>query len=84
MKTDRYVKTLLTVIVLLLAFVAAHLLTQPGTVQAQSGFGNIAFSGPPEGFSFFDKSTGEIWSYGTNGAVVLHLKMTKLGKPLEQ
>jgi hypothetical protein len=84
MRIDRYTKTLLTLIVLLLAVIAFKPLVQPSPALAQGNLNGVQFSGiPGGGFFLFDSRTGDVWSYDINsGQLHGHSKIAQLGKPL--
>jgi hypothetical protein len=83
MKTDRYIKTVLTVIAIMLALIAARPLISPDTISAQTSFAGVQFATQGATFTFFDSRTGEVWRYNTeNGAPMNRWQITKLGAPL--
>jgi hypothetical protein len=84
MQIDWYTKAVLSVIAFLTALAVGHYLASPSvTAQAQNGLSNVTFAGPSGGLWFFDKGTGEIWSYTPSGEIKGHWKLAALGKPLE-
>jgi hypothetical protein len=78
MRIDLYTKTILTLLVLLLAIIALKPMVTPGAVSAQSSFNGIQW----HDFSFFDSRTRDVWIYDGNGKVQGHYKLTQLGQPL--
>jgi hypothetical protein len=85
MKTDTYTKAVLTIIALMLTFIACRSVVTPEkTVAADGPFAGVQFSGAP-GIYFFDNKTGDIWLYDDLFATkprVLRYKLGKLGDPL--
>lgn len=84
MRIDRYTKTLLTLIVLLLAVIALKPVVQPTPVKADSPFADITFSGGPGGFWMFSARTGDIWNYNMQGGPPMHMKLGAPGQPLQR
>jgi hypothetical protein len=86
MRIDLYTKTILTLIALLLAVIAVRPMFQPRVAEAQSSLSDTQFSvgwGTSEGLTaFFDRRTGDIWTYSEAGKVEHIGKLTQLGKPM--
>jgi hypothetical protein len=61
MRIDLYTKTLLTLIVLLLAVIVLKPIAYPHPVMAQGGFTGMQFSATGEGFWLFDSKTGNVY-----------------------
>jgi hypothetical protein len=82
-----YTKAIPTLIAALLAVSALRPLFQPSqTVQAQTPFNNIQFTGNGGDLLSIDTRTGDIWEYSPTRAAWQelqdHYKITKLGNPL--
>jgi hypothetical protein len=61
MKPDRYTKSVLTVIALMLTVIACKSVVSPEkTAQAQGQYAGIQYAGHGE---FFDTHTGGLWAY---------------------
>ena len=68
MRIDLYTKTILTLIVLLLAVVALKPIIQPASVMAQGGItAGLVFIGNSSGFVLLDSRSGETWNYMIGG-----------------
>jgi hypothetical protein len=89
MKPDIYTKIALTVIALSLVMIACNQYVHPVTAaEAQGPFAGVQYSGP-NGYSFFDTRTGDIWEYyegGPSEGIPASWgyvgKVTKFGQPL--
>ena len=80
MHVDRYTKTILTVIALLLAVILLKPIFQPQPAMAAGDFGSIQFSYSGGNHAFFDTRSGDVWEYGDNGHFKQHYKVHELGK----
>lgn len=84
MRIDLYTKTMLTLIVLLLATIACSSIVRPVGVAADGPFAGVQVSLiPMVGMFAFDGKTGEIWIYGDNNQAKYGGRITKLGDPLD-
>jgi hypothetical protein len=88
MRIDLYTKTILTLIVLLLAVIALKPIFQPQPALGQGSLNGVQFCAIEGGLYAADMRTGDIWVYVThpasplNGQVVSHYKLAQLGTPL--
>ena len=89
MRTDTYIKTVLTVIAFLLLLIACNQYINPESkARAEGPFGGLQFSVGAGEIYLFDTRTGEIWVYsrhpnlGPLGHVDSKFKLTKPGQPL--
>jgi hypothetical protein len=84
-KPDLYIKAVFTVIAFALVVIAVKPLFSPAiTANAQSApapFAGIQFSGPNQGYEFFDTRMGEVWVYYGDGSVHRVLRVTRFGQP---
>ncbi len=80
MRIDTYTKTMLTLIVLLLAVIALKPLFQPQAALAQGRYVGLQFSYSGGNHAFFDSNSGDVWEYGDNGKFRQHYKIHELGK----
>jgi hypothetical protein len=84
MRIDLYTKTMLTLIVLLLATIACNSMVRPAGVAAEGPLAGVQVSLiPMVGMFAFDGKTGEIWIYGDNNQAKYGGRITKLGEPLD-
>ena len=84
MRIDRYTKTILTIIALLLAVVVLQSLLRPTAVSAQPALGGVQFTYRPEGFLAIDTKGGDVWLYDIQTKRTERLgKITQLGKPIQ-
>jgi hypothetical protein len=82
MKIDLYTKTVLTVIAVMLAFMACKSAVQPLGVAAEGPLAGVQFTGAMGGFWAVDTRNGEVWAYTDEGGNLkpkLYGKITKLG-----
>jgi hypothetical protein len=87
MRIDSYTKTLLTLITLLLAFIAAQQIIRPKGVNTQSQLAGVQFLKTGEyKLIAIDTNTGEIWHHRWAGAdkAVLVGRFTKLSEPMSR
>ena len=80
MRIDLYTKTILTLIMLLLAVIAIHPLVHPTTAEAQGAFTGVQIATALDSVLFFDTRTGDLWTYSSNKWE--HDKLIKFGAPL--
>jgi hypothetical protein len=80
MRSDVYLKTILTIIAVFLAVIALKPLIQPQAALAEGGFAGIQFSFSGGNHAFFDTRSGEVWEYGDHGNFRNHYKIHELGK----
>jgi hypothetical protein len=81
MRIDLYTRTVLTLIALFLAAIAARPYFEPDTVAAQSALSGVQVAVTPVGYTFFDTRTGDLWEYsGAN--VHAKYRLAKPGQPL--
>jgi hypothetical protein len=80
MRIDLYTKTILTLIVLLLAVIVLKPIFQPQSAMAAGNFASIQFSYSGGNHAFFDARSGDVWEYGDNGHFKQHYKVHELGK----
>ena len=80
MRIDLYTKTILTLIVLLLAVLTLTPILQPQAVMAQGNFAGIQFSYSGGNHAFFNGNTGDVWEYGDHGNFRNHYRVHELGK----
>ncbi len=80
MRVDLYTKTIVTVIVLLLAVIVMKPIFQPQPAQADGGFASIQFSYSGGNHAFFNSNTGDVYEYGDHGDFKHHYKISTLGK----
>ena len=81
---DNYLKTCLTLIVLLLSFIALRPMFLPTVASAQSYFSGLQISSESNGrFLLFDGNSGHIWFYDVYREVVTDYgRIETPGKPL--
>jgi hypothetical protein len=88
MRIDRYTKTLLTLIALLLLVLAVKPILQPTPASAQSPASGVQFVAGPGTLMTIDTKTGDIWVYVTGDyqdTRLLHWgKFAGIGKPLSK
>jgi hypothetical protein len=80
MRIDVYTKTILTLIVLLLAVFASKPILQPRPVMADGAYAGIQFSYSGGNHAFFNPNTGDVWEYGDHGNFRSHYRIHELGK----
>lgn len=80
MRSDVYLKTILTIIAVFLAVIALKPFMQPQAALAEGGFAGIQFSFSGGNHAFFDTRSGEVWEYGDHGNFRNHYKIHELGK----
>jgi hypothetical protein len=80
MRSDVYLKTILTIIAVFLAVIALKPFMQPQAALAEGGFAGIQFSFSGGNHAFFDTRSGEVWEYGDHGNFRNHYKIRELGK----
>jgi hypothetical protein len=80
MRTDVYMKTILTIIALLLAVIALKPLFQPQSARADGGYLGVQFSYSGGNHAFFDTRSGDVWEYGDKGNFKQHYKVDQFGK----
>jgi hypothetical protein len=80
MRVDLYTKTIVTVIVLLLAVIVMKPIFQPQPAMADGGFAGIQFSYSGGNHAFFNSNTGDVYEYGDHGDFKHHYKISTLGK----
>jgi hypothetical protein len=84
MRIDRYTKTILTIIALLLAVVVSQSLLRPAAVSAQGVLAGVQFISRSAGFLAIDTKGGDVWLYDIDTKRTEHLgKITQLGKPIQ-
>jgi len=79
-RIDLYMKTIVTLIALLLAVIALQPIFQPQTAMAQGTYAGIQFSYSGGNHAFFNANTGDVWEYGDHGNFRNHYKVRELGK----
>jgi hypothetical protein len=62
-RIDRYTKTILTVIALLLAAIALKPVVQPIPASAQASLNGVQFIPASNSFDAFDTRNGDVWFY---------------------
>jgi disulfide bond formation protein DsbB len=90
MRTDTYIKAVLTVIAFLLLLIACNQYINPESkARAEGPFAGLQFSVTPTTIHLFDTRTGEIWVYNdewnndpSNGHLRRKYRLTKPGQPL--
>jgi hypothetical protein len=82
MRIDLYTKTILTLVVLLLAVIAFKPIFQPLPVAAQSSLSGVQISGGFGAIVVFDSKSGEVWVYPQSGVPQFQGKLVQVGKPL--
>jgi len=80
MRIDRYTKTILTIIALLLAVIVLKPLFQPQPAMADGKYVGVQFSYSGGNHAFFDSRSGDVWEYGDNGQFRQHYKVHEFGK----
>jgi hypothetical protein len=80
MRIDRYTKTILTIIALLLAVIVLKPLFQPQPAMAEGKYAGVQFSYSGGNHAFFDTRTGDVWEYGEDGHYRQHHKIHEFGK----
>jgi hypothetical protein len=80
MRIDLYTKTILTLIVLLLAVLTLKPILQPQAAMAQGNFPGIQFSYSGGNHAFFNANNGDVWEYGDHGNFRFHYRVVELGK----
>jgi hypothetical protein len=85
-RIDRYTKTMLTLIALLLAVIALKPLFQPQVAMAQADaqgkYDHVQFSYSGGETAFFDTQTGDVWTHDQDGHFKQHYKVNEWGKDL--
>ncbi len=85
-RIDRYTKTILTLIALLLAVIAFKPLIQPQVAMAQADapgkYDHVQFSYSGGEAAFFDTHSGDVWTHDDNGHFKQHYKVGEWGKDL--
>ena len=80
MRTDLYMKTILTIIAMLLAVIALKPLLQPQPALADGHYDGVQFSYSGGNHAFFDTRSGDVWEYGENGNFRAHYRVNEFGK----
>jgi hypothetical protein len=81
MRIDRYTKTILTIIALLLAVIALRPFFQPqATLADDRDYARVQFSYSGGNHAFFDTRSGDVWEYGDKGQFRQHYKVHEFGK----
>jgi hypothetical protein len=88
-RIDRYTKTILTLIALLLAVIALKPIFQPDVAmaqeaQAQARYGHMLFSYSAGQAAFFDTRSGDVWTHDNAGHFQQHYKVKTWGKDLDR
>ena len=86
MTTDRYTKTMLTLIAICLTTLTLHTLLEPKqtTHAATTTNNNIQFSADKDHLYFYDPSTGKIYTYLVVGGHTQNiLQFTEMGNELK-
>jgi hypothetical protein len=80
MRIDRYTKTILTLIALLLAVIVLKPIFQPQPAVADGRYSSVQFSYSGGNHAFFDTRSGDVWEYGDKGDFKQHYKVHEFGK----
>lgn len=80
MRIDRYTKTILTIIALLLAVMVLKPILQPQAAAADGRYSGVQFSYSGGNHAFFDARSGDVWEYEDNGRFKQHYKVHEFGK----
>jgi hypothetical protein len=81
MRIDRYTKTILTIIALLIAVIVLKPILQPqATLADDRDYARVQFSYSGGNHAFFDTRTGDVWEYGDKGQFRQHYKVHEFGK----
>jgi hypothetical protein len=87
-RIDRYTKTILTLIAMLLAVLALKPLYQPQVAlaegQEQADYGHVQFSYSGGEAAFFDTRSGDVWTHDNSGHFKQHYKVNRWGKDLDR
>jgi hypothetical protein len=88
-RIDRYTKTILTVIALLLAVIALKPMLQPQVAMAQGEmrpgkYDHIQFAYSGGEAAFFDTHSGDVWMHDNSGHFRQHYKIGEFGKDLDR
>jgi hypothetical protein len=84
MKPDLYTKAVLTVIALVLVAILCNQYIRPTVIaQAEGALSGLQFSSGTSSFMFFDSHTGDVYAYNKWGILDQHLRLAKLGEPLQ-
>ena len=67
MRVDKYTKTILTVIALLLAAIVLKPIVQPIPASAQVSLNGVQFIPASNSFDAFDTKNGDVWFYSYDG-----------------
>ena len=82
MRIDLYTKTILTLILLVLALIALKPYIQPPAAMAAGNWGGIQFSYSSGEPAFFNTQTGDVWIHDNNGHFRQHYRANEWGKDL--
>ena len=84
MPTDRYTKTLLTLITICLTLLTLHTLLEPEQTTHAATTNNVQFSADKDHLYFYDPSTGKIYTYLVVGGHTQNiLQFTEMGNELK-
>lgn len=83
MKSDIYTKAVLTVIAVMLTFIACKSAVQPLGVAAEGPLAGVQFVSMLSSLLAIDTRTGELWSYGPKDQATYSGRIVKLGEPLD-